>query len=335
LSNDLGTNSIELSFNFENLKQDAISILYQESNAIRFVAQNFPDRFSDLVKKIVYTAGKVVFSGCGKSGLVARKLVATFSSVGIPSIFLHPGDALHGDLGVFQSQDIFISISKSGTGKEIENIVMSLSRRKIWTSLICCEKGYLSDNVDLCVRLPFQREACMLNLAPTSSSTITMAFGDALAVVVSKIKGFSSNDFARFHPAGLLGKKLLMTVKTLMHSGNRLPLVQAKTLFKDVVYVITQKALGVGIITSENGSLIGLITDGDLRRACNQGPSVFDKTAEEIMNSSVKTIEPNIPASQALSYMENLNITSLVVVESGSIVGLLHIHDIVKTGIKE
>ncbi len=320
--------------NKENIKQKIINVLSEEKNSIEYLIQNIPSNAIDLVEKILKTTGRVVFCGMGKSGLIAKKLVATFSSMGTSSFFLHPSEALHGDLGMVQPNDFFVAISKSGTGPELEQIIPILTSQGNETCIICCADGKLCRLVDLSVSLPFKKEACLLNLAPTSSSTLTMAFGDAIAIAVSKSKGFGKNDFAKFHPAGALGKKLILKVSSLMHSKKSLPLLNVNTKFKDLLFTITNKKLGVGIVIDENQKLLGIITDGDLRRACELGPKVFEKTAQDIMTSSAKTIFVDTLAYNALQIMENHNITSLVITENDyTISGLIHIHDLIKAGI--
>ncbi|MFH1644259.1 MAG: KpsF/GutQ family sugar-phosphate isomerase [bacterium] len=318
-----------------NIKNELISVLLNESEAINYVANNLPDESEILVQKIINASGRIVFSGMGKSGHVGKKLVATFVSLGIPSIFLHPAEALHGDIGLIQPGDFLIALSKSGTGSELEIIISVLHSQNIKSCLICCGEGKLSSLVDMRVVLPFKKEACELNLAPTSSSTLMMAFGDALAVVVSKINNFTKNDFARFHPAGALGKRLLLTINSFMYSGKSLPLVNQNDSFIDLVLKITSKKLGTGIVTDDQQNLLGIITDGDLRRACAEGKKVFDNTAGDIMHENPKTIQAGSLALHALKIMEDFNITSLVVLQGQKVVGLVHIHDLVKAGIKE
>lgn len=317
-----------------NIKQELISVLFQEAEAINFSAKSLPQESAILVQKILQITGRVVFSGMGKSGHVGKKLVATFVSLGIPSIFLHPAEALHGDIGLVQKGDFLIALSKSGTGSELETIISVLHSQNIQSSLICCNKGKLANLVDIVVALPFKKEACVLNLAPTSSSTLMMAFGDAVAIVVSKINGFTKHDFARFHPAGALGKRLLLTVNAFMHTKS-LPFVNQNDSFIDLVLKITSKKLGVGIVVDDEQHLLGIITDGDLRRACMSGKKVFDVLAKDIMHENPKTIQSGVLALEALKVMEDFNITTLLVQDNKKIVGLVHIHDLVKAGIKE
>lgn len=320
--------------NTDTITQKLITVVKHEAQALTLLTEKFPANAHLLVEHITNTSGKIIFSGIGKSGLIAKKLTATFSSLGIPAIFLHPQDALHGDLGVTQKNDLCIILSKSGSGTDFEYIIPLLKAQGIITSLIACHHGNLHNFADLAITLPFESEACTLNLAPTSSSTTMLAFGDALAIVVSSIKGFTKNDFARYHPAGNLGKQLLLKVSSIMHQGKDLPIISPDDTFKDLLFTITSKKLGVGIVADANNNLMGIVSDGDLRRACNQGPVVFEKQATQIMTRNPKTIPADILARNALEIMEAFNITSLVVTEENTVVGLLHIHDLIKAGIR-
>jgi len=316
------------------ITNNLISIVAHEAEALHLLTQQFPQNAYNLVELMLTITGKVIFSGIGKSGLIAQKLAATASSLGIPAIFLHPQDALHGDLGAIQKNDLFIVLSKSGSGTDFEYILPLLKAQNIPTCLICCHHGILNTLADMAVVLPFKNEACTLNLAPTSSSTTMLAFGDALAVVTSTLKGFNKNDFARYHPAGDLGKRLLLNVATLMHKSNALPFIYPDASFQELLITITSKKLGVGIVVDTNNHLLGFISDGDLRRACNQGPAVFEKKAADIMISNPKSIPGDMLACKALEIMEAFNITSLIVVEGKTVIGLLHIHDLIKAGIR-
>lgn len=325
--------SKKYSADFLEIKEGLISVLKQEASSLLDVANNFPDQGTTLVESILQCQGHIVFSGMGKSGLIARKIVATFSSMGLPSLFLHPAEALHGDLGTIKSQDLFIAISKSGSGDELQQIQLFLSSQRNKTVLICCKEGTLK-NFDLVVTLPFKKEACELNLAPTSSSTLMLAFGDALSIVASKKRGFTKNDFAKFHPSGMLGKNLLLKVKSLMHTDDVLPLLSKNASFKDTLITITQKKLGVAVVINNDKKLLGIVTDGDLRRACNAGASVFEKKASDIMTFNPKTISPDFLAYNALVKMEDSKITSLIILENEKIVGLIHIHDLLNAGVR-
>ncbi len=314
--------------------QSLASIIKQEATTLLNAALLLPHESVQLLKEILATTGRLVFSGVGKSGLVARKLVATFSSVGIPSFFLHPNDALHGDIGMVCKEDFLILLSKSGTGSDLEKILLALKASKNKTALICCNKGIISTLVDITVELPFTQEACMFGLAPTSSTTLMMAFGDALAITVSKINGFKKQDFVHVHPAGALGKNLSLPVAAFTCGEEALPLLQSTTTFKDLLVIMTKKKLGVGIVVNEKQELLGIITDGNLRRACDMmGPGLFNKEASNIMTPNPKTISQHILAYKALEIMETYNITSLVVTEEKKVIGLVHIHDLIKAGI--
>lgn len=321
-----------------SISYELIQVLEKEAQSINYLIKKFPINAEFLVEKILQAYlkenARVIFTGMGKSGHVAKKLVATFSGLNLPALFLHPAEALHGDLGMIMPNDLIIAISKSGTGLELEQIMPVLKSQGNFICLICCANGKLNFLADLVVKLPFQQEACFLNLAPTSSSTLCMAFGDALAVVCAKLKGFNKNDFAKIHPSGALGKKLLLSVESLMYKDNNLPLVSCDTHFKDLLFTITSKKMGIAIVTDSEKNLLGIITDGDLRRAFDLGPEIFNKTARDLMTVNPKTIKKDILASVALQTMEQFNITSLVVVQNEKkVVGLIHIHDLVKAGL--
>ena len=316
-----------------NINQQLQTVLLKEAHALSLVCKALPDNAYLLVEAMLNTLGRIVFSGTGKSGLVAQKLVATCASLGIPSFFLHPHEALHGDLGMVTRGDLFIALSKSGTGAELSIITSALKATGVTCALIACSNGALAREVDIPIILPFEQEACPLNLAPTSSSTITMSFGDALAVVVSTLKNFNHTDFARFHPAGALGKQLLQ-VAPLMYKAPLLPFVQADDTFENFIVTITEKKMGIGLVVDADERLLGIITDGDLRRACKKGPAVFNATAVNVMTKNPKTIRHDELASSALNIMETYSITTLVVTKDERVAGVLHIHEVIKAGIK-
>jgi arabinose-5-phosphate isomerase len=317
-----------------DIQQEIVRVLLEEAQAIHDLVENLPIGMYDLVHRIMQTKGKVIFSGIGKSGIVGQKLAATFSGVGIPAMFMHSAECLHGDLGKIQPEDLFIAISKSGSGTELEYIFSFLKAHQRQSVLLCCSNGPLAKRADLVITLPLGHEACPLNLAPTSSTTLMIAFGDAIAMCVSKLKNFTKNDFARFHPAGTLGKKLLLTVEELMYVSDALPLLFPDMLFKDVLVAIAQKKLGIGLVVDSEHKLLGVISADDLRRACDQGPAAFEQTAAQMMTIHQKTTTPDTRASEALSCMEAFNMTSLVVVQDQRVVGLVQLHDIIKTGLR-
>ncbi len=317
-----------------SINNDLIRALTSELISLQNLINNLPYEAELLVKKLLTITGKVIFSGSGKSGLVARKLAATFSSMGTAALFMHPNDALHGDLGVIQKNDLFIALSKSGNSDEFEKIFSFLSTQNYDSVLLCCYPGLLMQTANLVIQLPIITEACHLNLAPTSSTTLMMAFGDAVAIATAQQRGFTSHDFARVHPAGTLGKKLLLTVADIMHKGDRIPLISPNCLFQDLLITITQKKLGVGIIVDEEQNLLGIVTDGDLRRACNNGIKVFEQKAHEFMTRDPRSIPPTMLALEALEYMEQYNITTLTVINDTKVIGLIHIHDLIKAGLQ-
>ncbi len=292
-----------------------------------------PAIVSDFVEKILSCSGHVIFSGIGKSGLIARKLAATFSSVGIPAFFMHPTETLHGDLGALRAQDIFVMLSKSGVSDEFHAIIPVLRRNNICTIFISCFATALTQKADIEIIMPIASEAGELGIVPTTSTLMMLALGDAIALVVSSLRGLSRDDFARYHPAGSLGRMLTATVDMLMQHDN-LSLIAPDAPFQSIISIITAKKLGVGIVIDDNQQLCGIITDGDLRRACAQGPEVFNVTAEQIMCKNPHTTSPNIRAQEALLYMESHKITSLVVTDHGKVIGFIHMHDIVQAGIR-
>lgn len=334
LSEQAGSHRTSKHLNPSLIEQELVRVLAAEAASLYFLSQHMPATAIQLVQIIAQVSGKVIFSGSGKSGLVGQKLASTFASLGIPAFFLHPNDALHGDLGAIQPNDLFIALSKSGTGIELEHIFRFLHSSNLRAILWCCDLGVLSRKADLVIQLPFAQEACHLGLAPSSSSTLMLAFGDAVAITVSKYKNYTKHDFARVHPAGALGKKLLLTVESLMYSESALPLLASTASFQDVVLTITSKKLGVGIVIDDTQKLLGIITDGDLRRACTQGPAVFEQSAMTIMTKNPKTISLHKPAHDAFMIMEDSNITSLVVVDHDKVCGLIHVHDLIKAGLK-
>lgn len=312
-------------------------VLTREAQALNNLVAAVPRETSRLIDTILHTTGSVIFTGAGKSGHIGKKLAATFSSLGISSLFIHPFEALHGDFGVIKKHDCVIMLSKSASGYELELLALLLRQHSVTTILICCEQGSLCSDVSLAIQLPFENEACLLNLAPTSSSTLMLAFGDALASTISFYKGFTASDFARNHPSGSLGKSLLLTTASLMHAGKQLPLLDVHDSFTYVITTIMEKKLGVGIVVNAEQNVLGIITDGDIRRACAlHGPAVFSLTAKNLMTVEPKTVSYTTKASQALAIMEQYNITKLVVTdEHNHTIGLLHINALIKAGIRK
>jgi arabinose-5-phosphate isomerase len=321
--------------------QRAKEVLNIEAKGIASLVDRLDDSFVRAVELLHACRGKVVVTGLGKSGLICRKIAATLSSTGTPSFFIHAGDANHGDMGMIVEGDVVLAISNSGETEEILRLVPILKRLGVTLiALTGNQDSTLSRVADLVLDGAVPEEACPLGLSPTASTTAAVALGDALAVVLLQMKGFSEEDFALRHPGGTLGRKLLLRVEDLMHRGTELPLVIEESPMKEVILVITSKRLGVTGVTDNQGRLIGAITDGDLRRGLQaHGDRVLNKRADQIMTPKPRSIEKDALASQALAKMEeNLPrpITSLFVVEKpgGSVpIGILHIHDLLKAGI--
>ena len=273
--------------------------------------------------------GRVVVTGMGKSGIIAQKIAATLSSTGSAALFLHPAEAVHGDLGVLMPGDVVVALSASGETEEILRLLATLKRKGDALISFCCNlQSTLALASDVALDVGVEREACGMNLAPTASTTAMLALGDALAIAVSLRKGFRAEDFADLHPGGKLGKKLAL-VRDLMHAGDAVPAVAATTLMTEVIYEMSRKKLGLTTV-QEDGKLLGVISDGDLRRLLErEGGAALSKTAGEAMNTSPRTIAASEFAARALAELEEKKITSLVVVDAGGRVeGVLHLHDL-------
>ncbi|WP_457621768.1 KpsF/GutQ family sugar-phosphate isomerase [Persephonella sp.] len=308
-------------------------VLEEEKNAIQKTLSALDDNFDKAVELIINTKGKVVVTGMGKSGLVGKKIAATLASTGTPSFFLHPAEAIHGDLGMISREDIVLAISNSGETPELLAIIPTIKRwgNKV-ISITNNKNSTLAKESDIHLYLNIEREACPLNLAPTSSSTATLALGDALAIALLEMRGFTAEDFARFHPGGSLGKKL-MRVSEIMHKDEELPVVHPETELKETVIVMSEKGFGAALIIDREGRLTGIITDGDLRRFIKKGGSIDKSLTEEAMTENPKYINKDILVVEALEIMERYNITVLPVVENKKPVGLVHLHDILKSGV--
>ncbi len=306
-----------------------------ELGAIAQLEDRINDQFEKAVTMIGSGTGRVIISGMGKSGLIARKIVATMNSTGTPAIYLHPTDAIHGDLGIVSKDDVVIMISKSGETEELYQLIPLFKR--IGTRLIAMvgnPNSRLGRNAEVILDISVREEACPHNLAPTSSTTATLVMGDALAVVLLEQRNFTKEDFAMFHPGGNLGKRLLLKTEEMMITGDGIPIVKRTVSLKDAIIVMTSKRLGATCVVNEDGSLAGIITDGDLRRLLQKTTDVGSFTAEQIMIKNPHTITAGILAAVALQEMEQYNITQLVVVdEQHRPVGVIHLHDLVKAGL--
>ncbi|MCV6628329.1 MAG: KpsF/GutQ family sugar-phosphate isomerase [Flavobacteriaceae bacterium] len=303
-----------------------------ESTAIQNLVSLLNDEFADAVQEILNSKGRVVISGIGKSAIIATKIVATMNSTGTPAIFMHAADAIHGDLGTIQQDDIVVCISKSGNTPEIKVLVPLLKNGGNKLIAITGNKdSFLGTQADYVLNSYVEKEACPNNLAPTTSTTAQLVIGDALAVCLLQLKGFSSNDFAKYHPGGALGKKLFLRVSDIV-ATNQKPEVQTNSSVKETIIEISEKLLGVTAVLEKN-QLVGVITDGDIRRMLNQHDNIAALTAADVMSHKPKTIDIHAMAVDALEQMENNSITSLLVTENGTYKGVVHLHNLIKEGI--
>ena len=315
----------------------AKKVIRSEAEAVAALADRLDSSFEQAVQMILDCRGRVVVTGMGKSGLVGQKIASTMASTGTPAFFLHPAEGIHGDLGMIMGGDVVIAISNSGETEELLRILPTIKR--LGARLIAMSgngASNLARAADLFLDVSVAEEACPLGLAPTSSTTATLAMGDALAVVLLVERGFKAEDFAIFHPGGSLGKKLLLRVSDLMHTGEAIPLVRDTTLMKEALFVITAKGLGVTGVADESGTLLGVITDGDLRRSLERGEDILHSSAGSLMHCNPKRILQRELAAAALQIMERHAITTLFVFEQEQDripCGIIHLHDILKAGI--
>lgn len=306
--------------------------ILSESESIANLAQLLDDDFAKAAEIIYLCKGRLVITGIGKSALIAAKIVATLNSTGTPSLFLHAAEAIHGDLGMVQPGDVVICISKSGNSPEIKVLVPLLKRfGNILIGMTGNKTSFLGKESDYVLNAYVEAEACPNNLAPTNSTTAQLVLGDALAVCLMEMRNFKSEDFAKYHPGGALGKKLLLQVADMLTSTHK-PQVSPDSSIKKVIVEISEKRLGVTAVV-ENNVVVGIITDGDIRRMLNERDVFTDLSAKDIMTKSPKTIQSGAMAVDALHLLENFSITQLVVVDEGEYKGILHLHDILKEGI--
>ncbi|MCD4749814.1 MAG: KpsF/GutQ family sugar-phosphate isomerase [Thermoanaerobaculales bacterium] len=309
-------------------------VLVTEAEAIQRLVENLDGGFEAAVERILSTTGRVVWTGMGKSGIICRKLAATMSSTGTPAFFLHPAEATHGDLGILAPGDLVIAISNSGATDEILRLVQFLKRQGIAMIAMSSQpQSPLAEAAEIHLDLGVTREACPLDLAPTASTTASLALGDALCITVSVRKGFSEEDFARLHPGGKLGRKFLR-VRDLMHSGDQVPGVGSDAVMKDVIYEMSRKGLGLATVLDDNGRLLGVITDGDLRRLMEKEVDPLILTAADVMHPGGVCINADEFATAALKILEDRRITSLMVCAPGeALEGVLHLHDLWGVGL--
>jgi len=318
----------------EEVLRKARRVIEEEIKGLERLRNSLGEEFVKATELILNCEGKVVLTGIGKSGHVARKIASTFASTGTPSFFLHPAEALHGDLGVVDKKDVVIAISNSGESGEVLSLIPYI--KLLGVPLIAITNNptsSLAKYSDVVLNLNVEKEACPLELAPTTSSTATLVLGDALAMTVMELRGFTEKDFALRHPAGSLGRKLRL-VGDLHHTGSELPLVREDTPMKEVVLEMTSKGFGATAVVNEEGKLVGIITDGDLRRFVNRGGDFERSRARDVMTRNPKTARPDELALEALKRMEDYKITVLIVVdEENRPVGIIHMHDILRSEI--
>ena len=316
-----------------SIKEKAIHTLTLEANSILELKNYIDDSFEKIVHLLHEMKGRLVVSGIGKSAIIGQKIVATLNSTGTPAIFMHAADAIHGDLGMVQQHDAVMIISKSGESPEIRvlvTLIKNLGNPLI--GMVGNMSSMLAKESNHILNTTVSQEACPNNLAPTSSTTAQLAMGDALAVCLMEIKGFSSADFAKVHPGGTLGKKLYLRVSDLSRVNEK-PTVQEASTLKEVIVEMTQKRLGLTAVVNNNNLLIGVITDGDLRRMLEKNSDVQSTLAKDIMSKGPKTVDADALAVDALDKMRKQNITQLIVTENGSYAGVIHLHDLIREGI--
>ncbi|HEX3371432.1 MAG TPA: KpsF/GutQ family sugar-phosphate isomerase [Candidatus Acidoferrales bacterium] len=310
--------------------ETAKRVLRIEAEALGDLMRRLDARFEQAVELLMACKGRVVVIGMGKSGLIGRKIAATFSSTGTPAAFLHPAEAIHGDLGMLMRDDVVLAVTYGGETEEIISLLETIKRLGLrMVTLTGHPRSTIAQASDIVVDVSVKEEACSLNLAPTASTTATMAMGDALAIALLDRRGFSPGDFAALHPGGRLGKKLLR-VENLMHAGEAMPRVAENAKMPDVIYEMSKKGLGMTTVLNEQGGLAGILTDGDLRRLMQQrGAATLDLMAGECTTKNPQTITPGELAGSALRIMEERKITSLVVVDGERRpVGVVHLHDL-------
>lgn len=319
--------------NKEKIISVALRTIETETNAVSGLRQFINEDFIKATEQIAGSKGRLVVSGIGKSAIIAQKIVATLNSTGTPALFMHAADAIHGDLGMIQVDDIVLLISKSGDSPEIKVLTPLVKNfGNILIGMVGNMQSFLAKHSDIILNTTVEQEACPNNLAPTSSTTAQMVMGDALAVCLMEIKEFNSRDFARYHPGGTLGKRLYLRVEELA-SQNAKPRVLSTATLKEVIVEMTEKRLGATAVVDETGKIAGIITDGDLRRMLEKTDSIKNLLAKDIMSNRPKTIGADVLAVLALEEMRKNDISQLLVEQAGKYAGIIHLHDLVKEGI--
>ena len=315
----------------KNIIKIAKQVINTENKGLKTLTNSINNNFVKAINILKKTKGRIILTGIGKSGIIANKISSTLSSTGSPSQFIHPAEASHGDLGILSKNDSIIALTFSGKTNELNDIFFYSKENKIPLIIITSKSNSnLKQISKICIELSNIKEACPLNLAPTTSTTAMLALGDAIAIVLMKLKKFTKKDFYSFHPGGELGKKLLL-VKNVMHQGNKIPLAEEKILMNNVIIEMSKKRFGCVGVTSKNKKLVGVITDGDLRRHMKN--NILEKTAGEIMKKNPKTINKEMFVTVALELMEKNKITQVFIVQNNKPIGILHIHDCIELGL--
>jgi len=318
-------------FDFIHSAKRTISM---ELDAVARLNERIDNNFELACRAILNSHGRVVVSGMGKSGHIAKKIVATLASTGTPALFVHPAEAGHGDLGMVTKDDLFIAISNSGSSPELTALLPTIKRLGIVLIAMTGKAASpLAEAADITLDISVETEACPLDLAPTSSTTVSLVMGDALAVALLEARGFTAEDFAFSHPSGALGKKLLLHVSDVMHSGDALPAVQTGSSLMDALAEMSKKSFGITTVVSSEGELLGVFTDGDLRRCLDGDLDVKTSVIDQVMSTNPRTVLPTALAAEAFNLMETHKITALVVADNNHPIGILHMHDMLQAGL--
>lgn len=321
----------------EQIIQKGKEVIGIEADAVRNLVNGINEDFGKAVELMYSCKGRVVLTGVGKSGLIARKIVATLNSTGTPAIYLHPTDALHGDLGMVRKEDVLILLSKSGNTEELLNLIAMLKRLSVpLIAMIGSKESKMGAEAHIILDVSVREEACPYDLAPTSSTTAALAMGDALAIALLEMRNFTPEDFAMLHPGGSLGKRLSLKISEIMTKGDSVPVTGSKASLKDAILEMTTKRLGCTSVVNDDGVLQGIITDGDLRRLLEKTLDIQHLTAADAMTKNPKVIGEELLASMALQMMENYKITSLIVTnDNKQPVGIIHLHDLINLGLRQ
>ncbi|MCP4570670.1 MAG: KpsF/GutQ family sugar-phosphate isomerase [FCB group bacterium] len=311
----------------------AREVIIREAEAVAGLLDRLDDNFEKAVEIILETQGRVIVTGMGKSGIIGKKIAATFSSTGTPAIFLHPAEAIHGDLGIVTDRDLVLAVSKSGDTSELYHLIPTFKRLGIKMILLTGQRdSSLAERADIIIDCGVSAEAGPENLVPTASSTAALVMGDALAVAIFRRRGFSAEDFARLHPGGSLGRRLLMRVSDLMHTGDHIPIVPGSLSVLETLVIMSRGRLGTAVVLDKDKKLAGIFTDGDLRRLSEQGQIFYDRPTAEVMIRNPQTIKPDAILDEVLAKCEKYQITVLVVVDDDNRpVGIIHLHDLLKS----